>query len=217
MFTIQCDFDDTITVGDLGTSIVDAFGSKEWERSEELYLDGKIGVEETSRIQYGLVRTTRKEVEAFISRNTCIREGFVDFVAYCRERGLSFVIVSSGLDIYIEPTLERLNLSDVELYSAKGIYANGGIDVQYRDPMGRAIEAGFKEAYLKHLKERGLPMVYIGDSMSDIEPAKGSDHVFARGKLADVLKREGVGFHHFDTFHDVTRAVDELVANRQPE
>ena len=134
MFTIQCDFDDTITVGDLGTSIVDAFGSQEWKESETAYLNGRISVEETSRIQYGLVRVSPQELAGFASQNVVVRDGFVEFVSLCRAKDISLVIVSCGLDLYIEPVLDKLGLSDIERYTARGIYKNGRIEVRYIDP-----------------------------------------------------------------------------------
>ncbi len=212
MFTIQCDFDDTITVGDLGTSIVDAFGSQEWKVSETAYLNGRISVEETSRIQYGLARVSPQELVGFASQNVVVRDGFVEFVSFCRAKDISFVIVSSGLDLYIEPVLDMLGLSDIERYTAKGIYKNGSIEVLYIDPWGAPLEDGFKRTCMIYLRGRGRPIVYIGDSMSDIEPSKEADYTLARGRLGDQLQAAGAPFSPFETFYDVTHRVEDWIA-----
>ena len=211
MFTIQCDFDETITIGDLGTAIVDAFGSKLWLKSERDYLNGKISVEETSRIQYRLVDINPEQLEQFVAKSVVIRPGFVEFERYCHGRNLSLVIVSSGLDLYIKPTLKMLNLSNIECYTATGKYKNQGIEISYLDPSGTPIQEGFKEVYLKYLREKNLPIIYIGDSMSDIEPAKAADYIFARGKLEIKLEDEGINFWAFNTFYDVIEKIDELL------
>mgnify|MGYP001208282161 CR=1 FL=1 len=213
MFIIQCDFDETITIGDLGTSIVDAFGSNLWHESERDYLSGKISVEETSRIQYSLVGVNQEQLEQFVEKSVVIRSGFGEFERYCRTQNLSLVIVSSGLDIYIKPTLKMLNLLNIECYTATGKYKNGGIEISYRDPNGISIKEGFKEAYLKYLRERDLPIIYIGDSMSDIEPAKAADYIFARGKLKVELDHAGIKFWAFNTFYDIIEKIDKLLRN----
>ena len=213
MFTIQCDFDETITIGDLGTSIVDAFGSKLWLKSERDYLSGKISVEETSRIQYSLVDINPEQLEQFVAKSVVIRPGFIEFERYCHAQNLSLVIVSSGLDLYIKPTLKMLNLSNIECYTATGKYKNEGIEISYLDPSGTPIQEGFKEVYLKYLREKNLPIIYIGDSMSDIKPAKGADYIFARGKLKIELENEGINFWAFNTFYDVIEKIDELLKN----
>jgi len=211
MFTIQCDFDETITIGDLGTSIINAFGSKLWRKSERDYLNGKISVEDTSRTQYSLVHINQDQLEQFIVKSVVIRPGFIEFERYCRSQNLSLVIVSSGLDLYIEPTLKMLNLSNIECYTATGKYKNGGIEISYIDPSGKPIKEGFKEVYLKHLREKNLPIIYIGDSMSDIEPAKAANHIFARGKLKVELEDRGISFWAFNTFYDVIEKIDKLL------
>ena len=106
-----------------------------------------------------------------------------------------------------------LNLLNIECYTATGKYKNGGIEISYRDPNGISIKEGFKEAYLKYLRERDLPIIYIGDSMSDIEPAKAADYIFARGKLKVELDHAGIKFWAFNTFYDIIEKIDKLLRN----
>ncbi len=210
MFTIQCDFDDTVTVGDVGTEIVAAFGPKEWEEEEVAYLAGKMSVEETVRRQYGRVKVSPKELDKFIRQKTVVREGFFEFVSFCQAQDISLVIVSSGLDLYIEPILSRFGLTNVEHYTGNASLNHGSVTVEYKDPRGQPIQEGFKMAYFNLLKQRGRPIVYIGDSMSDIVPATKSNYILARGVLENQLRARGVPFFPFDDFNDVIKRLESL-------
>ena len=113
MFIIQCDFDETITIGDLGTSIVDTFGSKLWHKSESDYyneifskLHTKISDELRGENEY-------KRVEDFRSRrfvytdDTCI--SFIQIAI--RDRVMDFHVV-----------IRSTNVKDIFPYDIKFLY-----------------------------------------------------------------------------------------------
>ena len=55
-------------------------------------------------------------------------------------------------------------------------------------------------------------VIYVGDGLSDLCPAKYSDIVFAKGNLQKYLTREGKEFFPFETLKDVyTHLKDSLV------
>lgn len=211
MLTIQCDFDDTITVHDVGAALLEAFGPRNWRQIEEEYKSGLISVEEEIRSQFANMGASQKEILDFVARTAEIRPGFSQLVDYCREEGIRFVIVSNGLDLYIEPILLKLGLADLERYSGQARMTSQGIAVDYIDPTGIPVEKGFKAAWLRHLKAAKQPVVCIGDAISDIPPALEADHVIARSVLLDHFQRHRLPHFTFETFYDIRHHLQSLL------
>ena len=53
-------------------------------------------------------------------------------------------------------------------------------------------------------------IVYIGDGLSDLQPASKADIVFATGHLAELLKLKKIAWTSFDDFHDITKKLLSL-------
>ena len=207
---VQCDFDDTVTVGNVSAAIRTVFGPEGLDKMEEDYLSGKYSVEESNIRQYSLVRGTREEMEDFVLGDTVVRYAFDEFVEYCRGEGIRLAIVSSGLDLYIAPIIGQLGFDHLEVYSAQACVTPEGVTVEYREPGGGVITRGFKESYLRHFKAEGHTVVYIGDGLSDIVPASEADFVIARATLESHCRTNDLPHYSFETFTEVGRHVEEI-------
>ena len=207
---VQCDFDDTISIGNVSTAIREVFGPEGWEQMEEEYLSGKCSVEESNIRQFALVHASKTDIEDFVLGDVVIRYAFDQFVDYCNGEGVRLVVVSSGLDLYIHPALEQFGLDHLEVHSGKASVDQDGIHVEYRDPTGAVITQGFKESYLRHFQSEGNTVIYIGDGRSDIVPAAEADFVIARSTLESHLKANDLPHYSFDTFDDVGKHVEEI-------
>ena len=213
MFTVQCDFDDTITVSNVSEALLDEFASGQWRDIDVEYIAEQLTVEESNRRKFALIKAGEEAIHTFVSRTVEVRPGFLQFIKYCRELDIDFVIVSSGLDQYIEPTLDKLGLLDLERYSGRGLVTEDGIVVDYIDPLGVERTKGFKLACLEHLRQRG-PLIYIGDGRSDVSPAIEADHVIARDELLEHFHSRSIPHFKFDTFYDVLQIVKEHIVGR---
>ena len=207
---IQCDFDGTIIRSNLGVLFRERFAHGDWKSIEIAYAQRRITVEECNRWQYRLIREPIKNLQEFASRHSEVRPGFNEFVDYCQHSDISLVIVSNGVDFYIQTVLARIAMSHLELYCGQGVFSDDGIIVSYRDPEGHPVDSSFKGRYLKWLRERDSTIVYLGDGYSDIEPASQADHVLATGALLDMLEAEAVTATPFDDFYDVLREIRRL-------
>ena len=76
MLIVQCDFDDTISVGNVGVAIRESFGDEEWRHIEEGYHAGLYGIEENNIKQFALVRATQTDIARFVETRVKTREGF---------------------------------------------------------------------------------------------------------------------------------------------
>ena len=210
MLLVQCDFDDTVADGNVSVAIREVFAPDEWRDVERRFLDGEMSVEESNIEQYPLVRASRKEIEDFVLGNVVMRFGFEQFVEYCLAVDIRLVIVSSGLDLYIEPALELLGYDHLEVYAAKAEVTENGVAVSYADPSGRPITSGFKESYLRHFKAQGHTVVYVGDGRSDVAAAEEADFVIARDELEEHFRQAGLPHQAFESFEDVAKHVDKI-------
>ena len=213
LFTIQCDFDDTITVQNVGAALLDKFAhdQRAWQQIDEEYHSGLITVEECNRRQFAHVRVGQEAIQDFVVRTVEVRQGFSQVVDYCREESIRFVIVSNGIDLYIDAILLNLGLADLERYSGQARITNEGIAIDYIDPMGVSVERDFKLACLRYLQTGKQPIVCIGDGIADIPPALGADHVIARGELLDHFQRHLLPHFAFETFYDVRQHLQSLL------
>lgn len=210
MLLIQCDFDDTITVGNVSSSIRTKFAPKKWLEMEKEYYAGLYSVEESNIRQYAMFQIGRKEIEEHVRKHVTIRKGFANFIEHCQRIGVRVTVVSSGLDIYIRPTMRRLGLEQMEVYSGKAQVSPSGIHVKYTDPSGKPLSSGFKEAYLSHFKESGYTVIYIGDGLSDIVPATKSDFTIARSQLKRHFETNNLPHYPYYTFTEVTEHLQKI-------
>ena len=200
---IQCDFDGTITLNNLSVLLRERFAPSGWQEIESDYLRGRLTVERSNRQQYAHVRESREILQEFACQNAELRPGFLEFVARCRAAGIRFVIVSSGLDFYIEAVLSNIGAPDLELHCAQTSFGDDGIDVTYLDPEGNITEDGFKKTYLTWLRSQERPVIYIGDGLSDLDAASAADYVFAIDRLHRLLSTTSVPHYAFSDFNDI--------------
>jgi len=204
---IQCDFDGTIISNNLSVLLREKYAFGDWKRINSDYLHGYLTVEQSNKLQFALIKEPKERLQAFVRQYIELRPGFVEFVRYCQKSSIPFVIVSSGLDFYIEPVLVEIGLSDLELHCGQTTFSHDGIDVSYYDPEGNVISEGFKKKYLTWIKERGTNIIYLGDGLSDLEAARQADHVFATGHLLDLLNTHSIRCSAFSDFYDLLRQI----------
>ena len=131
---IQCDFDGTITKNNLSILLRENFARGDWQTVESDYLRGRITVEESNKLQYMLIKEPKERLQKFVRQYIEVRSGLGEFIKYCRDSAIQFVIVSSGLDFYIEPVLAQIGIPDLELHCGQTSFGKDGIVVTYYDP-----------------------------------------------------------------------------------
>jgi len=204
---IQCDFDGTIIRNNLSVLLREKYARDDWQKIDSDYLHGHLTVEQSNKLQFALIKEPKERLQEFVRQHIELRPGFIEFVRYCQESAIPFVIVSSGLDFYIEPVLAQIGMPDLELHCGQTSFGKDGIAVSYYDPKGNIINEGFKKEYLAWLKKQGMNIIYLGDGLSDVEAARQADHVFATGHLLRLLSAEPVLCSAFSDFYDLLHQV----------
>lgn len=209
---VQCDFDGTITESDISFLLLDAFADGDWRGILEEYKQRKITVGAFNQRAFALVKAGRQSLLDYLvaSPEVRVRPGFEELLDYCSQEGVKFVIVSNGLVFYIDAILDGLGRNGIEVFAAHSVFSPGGMQVRYVGPDGRQLDDAFKTAYTELFLGQGYRVVYIGNGVSDMYPARRAHHIFATSDLLDCCRENGMNCTPFDDLHQVIRGLEDL-------
>ena len=203
---LAIDFDGTLCEQDT----VDWF-SAHWApgvfaEADRRLMAGEIDLDTCLQLQVAPITQSEDEVVAFLVETIRVRPGAHELVAFCAERGIEPVIVSSGFENLMRPILAANGL-DLPISAHAVDCGPGGMRVRFR---GRAhcdlCGTACKRAEVRALAA-GRPIAYVGDGISDLCAAEDADLRFARHTLARHLAAEGHPFTPFEDMHDVRRGL----------
>lgn len=204
MLRVFCDFDGTITERDTIVFLTERFGAgPEFRRSVlERITRGEISVFEAVRLELETVRVDWDTAVATLRREVRIDPYFESFVRWCRERGITPEVVSSGMRPIVELYVGPLGLP---------IYAH---DVS-PSPEGwrySKVESADKRRILETARGRET-VVYVGDGASDVSVVDLVDLLLAkRGRYLERWCRgQGRFFIPYGDFRDVQSAVESVL------
>ncbi|MBI4202314.1 MAG: MtnX-like HAD-IB family phosphatase [Chloroflexi bacterium] len=209
---VLTDFDGTLTQRDVAEHLLDTFASPDWRMEGERWRKGQIPTHrDLLQREYSYFHTDRhEEMVRYALKTTALREGALEFVDFCTQKGIPLEIVSGGVDFYIKPLLRQYGLAHLPLCSmtVAGATADGSMLADY--PEGTAVcdRLGCcKCPRIEHYRKLGYTTVFIGDGSSDRCAAPQADVLFARGPLARYCAEQSIPFIPYDTFHDVLAAL----------
>jgi len=207
---IQCDFDGTITQEDVSFLLLDAFANGDWRQLLAEYGANKISVNHFNTNAFAMLKADKETLLKFMRGKIEMRAGFHELLAYCQRKGFRFVIVSNGLDFYIEALLGDMDINNIEVFAAETRFTPQGLKVQYAGPDGNKLDSGFKEAYIRLFLGKGYRIVYMGNGASDIPSAKLAHHIFATGELLAYCKETNLNCTPFVDLNDIVRGLQSL-------
>jgi 2-hydroxy-3-keto-5-methylthiopentenyl-1-phosphate phosphatase len=207
-WAIVCDFDGTALASDLGDAVAQRFaGEAAYQEAEELFRAGQTSFGVLLQAVFAPITASREEIATFAVERAAWRPGFEAFLAACARAGHRFLIVSAGLDAYIEPVLARLPASlrqHLELRANRAECSPSGLAVVFHGP-----DCGFcgacKGTVVRELQQAGHRVLVLGDGAGDRCAAAAGDLVFARAgsSLVEWCRQRGLAHHEFSTFHEV--------------
>jgi 2-hydroxy-3-keto-5-methylthiopentenyl-1-phosphate phosphatase len=209
-WAVVCDFDGTATVEDTADALsIEYIGYERWKKANDAFHAGEIDFEALLREIFEPIDASPAEVRAFAQAHVRFRPGFEQLLATCRRQEIPFVLASGGLDIYIEPALEKLPASlreGLEMRANHAEYVSGGLALTfpYRHAEGACGTCGScKGAVVKELQASGHRVISVGDGNADRCMAGVADVLFARGRLLEWCQGAGVACTPFETLHVV--------------
>ena len=205
---VQCDFDGTITIEDASFVILDAYVPDKWRPLFEQYQQGEMTVGEFNSTVFAMVKADKETLLKLINEKVSVRNGFKEFLGVCLQKDYRFVIVSNGLDFYIEDILERIGLKDVEVHASNTIFGEDGLFVRHRGPDGKFLDEDVKAAYTEYFLNQDYRIIYLGDGRSDVVPASKSHRIFATGSLVEHCNTAKIRCTSFTDFNEVIKVID---------
>ncbi len=205
---VQCDFDGTITDGDVSFLLLEAFAQGDWKGLLEEYRQGRITVGRFTTQAFAMINVDEVTLVDFVRREAKVRAGFPELIRFCRQKGFEFVIVSNGLDFYIRTILKDEGINGIKFFAARTRFTPSGLDVRYIGPDGDELQAAFKDSYVKLFLQQGYRVIYIGDGLSDIAPARLAQCVVARGDLARLYEEMNLDYTPFNDLNDIVRSLE---------
>jgi 2-hydroxy-3-keto-5-methylthiopentenyl-1-phosphate phosphatase len=207
-WAIVCDFDGTVTTHDVGDQVSIRFaGYHVWRGAEDAYKAGAYDFGALIRRIFEPITASRDEIAAFARQRAVLRPGFERLVAACRDGRRPFVVCSAGLDVYIEPVLERLApdlRNHVDVRCNRAVCSPAGMRVTFHADGEGCGRCGFcKGSVVRDLRAAGYKVLVVGDGTADRCAAEAADFVFARARLADWCAASGIAHRPFETFEDV--------------
>jgi 2-hydroxy-3-keto-5-methylthiopentenyl-1-phosphate phosphatase len=209
---IFCDFDGTITVNDNIVAIMKHFNPPGWEALVQQLVDKKISIREGVGAMFALLPTSRKEeIVNYAINNATIRDGFREFVDYCKDQGITLLITSGGIDFFIYPLLGQFPISTDHIYCNASSFEGSTIEILWPNRCDEqcATDCGMcKTSIIRSYNPEHYERIIIGDSITDFEGAKLVDTIFARSHLIDMCKQLNYPYYSFETFFDIMKQLE---------
>lgn len=214
---VLIDFDGTIARSDVTDEVMWRFARREdWAPLEAAYLDGTIGSRTLLTRQAALLHGDTDRIAA-IGDDEELDPHFIPFVEFLRARRIAIEVVSDGFGFFVGPSLDRLGLGDLPVFSARTSFPPDGVTVDFPagHPACRVCGTCKRERILIHQAARRF-VIFIGDGFSDLYAAGHADLVFAKDHLAELCADRGWPSTPWESFADIQAAVAELLEGGTP-
>lgn len=212
---IFCDFDGTITVSDNIVAIMKHFNPPGWEELVEQLVANKLSIRQAVGAMFALMPTSRRdEVVSYAINNASIREGFGDFVDYCKTNDITLLVTSGGIDFFIYPLLAPFAIPQSNIYSNASSFEGENIEILWPHPCDENcdVDCGMcKTSIIRSYDSQKYHRILIGDSITDFAGAKLVDTIFARSHLIELCNELGLPYTPFETFFDVIDRLEQMI------
>jgi 2-hydroxy-3-keto-5-methylthiopentenyl-1-phosphate phosphatase len=211
---IFCDFDGTITVSDNIVAIMKHFNPPGWEEIVEQLMAKKLSIRQAVGAMFTLLPTSlQDEIVRYSINNAEIRDGFGDFVDYCKINGITLLVTSGGIDFFIYPLLAPFPIPKEHIYSNASSFAGDNIEILWPHPCDEHcdVDCGMcKTAIIRSYDSERYHRILIGDSITDFAGAKLVDTIFARSHLIELCDEMGLAYTPFETFFDIIDRLEQM-------
>ena len=137
---------------------------------------------------------------------------FAEFINFCEENNFEVVILSDGLDYYIQNILRREKFDYIKTYSNKLEFGENNkmiLSFPYEDEECKICANCKRNHVINHSGDDEIS-IYIGDGYSDVCPAQFCDFIFAKRSLLKFCEKNRISYYPFTTFRDVQKRVEAL-------
>jgi len=211
--SVLLEFDGTACPHDVSEALLETFGEPGWRDLDDAVERGEIGIRACVDRQARMLRAPRDRMLAFALERFSVDPTLPPFVEWARRAGLPLRVVSDGFGFHVRPMMRAAGLGSIE------VLTNELDDGALTHPGGHPTCVGCgtcKMLAAVDLRDRHGAVAFVGDGTSDRYGALYSNVVFAKGRLAQICRRDGVSFVPWRTFDDVRESLETISAVAEP-
>jgi 2,3-diketo-5-methylthio-1-phosphopentane phosphatase len=200
------DFDGTLTDKDFYQIVIDKYMTEEGNKLYTQWQKEKI--QDIDFLGYVYKSINRDEKEILEDILTIPFDKYAkEFIHNIKKKGWDFVVLSAGTRYYIDRLFENLDIRDVTVFSNEGYFKDRGIHLNVDENSWHYSKRyGIdKSKVINKLREQYDTIYFAGDSGPDVLPAKAADLVFAKNRLQDLLRKEGIKYIPFRNYKEVEK------------
>ncbi len=202
---IFSDFDGTISRYDVIHTFITNFAKGDPSVAEEKWCRGEISSKECYDIQFELINgLSKKKFYDFIN-SVEIDPYFEEFYRYEKKNGKKIIVLSDGLDMFINLVFKRHNI-ELPIFSNHLILTENegklNFKIEYPNEY-KNCKIGLGVCKCGVAKTFAKDFTYIGDGLSDRCIAQEAQLVFAKKSLDKICRENKINYVHFETFEDI--------------
>jgi 2-hydroxy-3-keto-5-methylthiopentenyl-1-phosphate phosphatase len=216
---VFCDFDGTITVGDVVDILLEKHADPQWRLIEKRWENGEIDDCECMSQQIRLIRGSWSDIVSTLD-TIQMDAHFKSFAEKCRQSETPLYVGSNGLDKVISYFFEREGIEVDGLWAYQLTESNGFWSLQFpKDAHRKGCRVAHSIACKCSLLESTLIdnqagintyNIVIGDGRSDFCWVNKANFVFAKSKLAQYCLDNQLDHVEFDNFADINQYLNEM-------
>jgi 2,3-diketo-5-methylthio-1-phosphopentane phosphatase len=198
------DFDDTAAVQNVARLLLDRFGDSACSEIQARYTAGKLKFRDYQEMAFRSLPVDVARLREYAAEAATLRPGFRETVEAARKAGADVAIVSAGLDLYIDPVLQRNGFPDLPVRSVRtGAFDGPAASLTFSYP---ATRPGCPEEYgvckcraFAAALDTRTEVVFVGDGrLADTCAAARATTVFARSRLLEHCRANAIPARPFD-------------------
>jgi 2,3-diketo-5-methylthio-1-phosphopentane phosphatase len=216
MIRVFCDFDGTVCPQDVGEQFFQTFAGEKAEQNIRRLLSSEITMQEWLMELCGTIPSMdQKKFFDFIDQ-FATDPYFAGFVRFCKKQGIPLMILSDGLDAYIERILSNAGLTRIPFFANHVEFVGEKLKVSFPYTDAECNCCGnCKRNHMLNVSADDDIIVYVGDGYSDRCPIRYADIVFAKGQLIKYCQELNITYFEIDHFGDVQLKMEEVVQRKR--
>lgn len=216
---IFSDFDGTITLYDTWIEMGEYFirDKQKWAETIRNFEEQKIGARECFLQECSLIVDFDLDEFNRIIDSQRLDPMFLQFVEFCRVRNLPLMILSEGMDYYINRILVNNNLN-IPFYANRIVFSpdKKSIGLEFPNADSDCTKCGTsKRNILMNNTADDEISVFIGDGFSDACAVNYADVIFAKKSLASYCWKNNITYHEYQTFGDVKKKLERILGSKK--
>jgi 2,3-diketo-5-methylthio-1-phosphopentane phosphatase len=211
-----CDFDGTVTQGDVGNRFSDFFSQGRTRPIVQRWLSGDLTARRCLEEECKLLNFDVAQFESFLAEQT-ITPGFHEFIRFLEAEAIPLFILSDGLDLYISRLLEREQLNHIPVFVNCARIEGSRVIPEFpyfAQGCGRC--GNCKKYHIQRLRQPGQKVLFVGDGYSDRCAAEAADLIFARGDFLQYCRERNIATIPFASFFEIAASVKTILRGETP-